>query len=326
MNWLKRGPEIKLSELRMPRFLVDLYYDLDERHLIPVVVILLAGIVALPIAFGHSSGSESEEAEAGVAAPAVPGGTVVAAATPGLHEYSHRLRQLRPKDPFKSPYAGKSETGAGGAAGEGAAASGAPTATVESPPVEVENPPPATGTSSGTGPAPRGEGSGGKGGGKDGSGGGGKGGGTSSGGQGSQPKPDSGQSYLSYTIDVRINPVSPGDGKPSDAKPYVRRGLPELTMLPSRDIPALTYMGPSGDAKKALMVVSSDVTSVFGDSRCVIGSRTCQLLALEPGAPETVVFGPHARTYRVQLLKLTPVESNGLDRAPLGKPKQSKQK
>jgi hypothetical protein len=68
------------------------------------------------------------------------------------------------------------------------------------------------------------------------------------------------------------------------------------------------------------MLVSSDVTSIFGDSACVVGSQTCQLLALEPGLPETVVFGPNARTYRIELLKVRLETTDHLNRAPLGKP------
>ena len=35
MNWMKKGPDLKLSELKIPDFAYDLYYDLKERHLLP---------------------------------------------------------------------------------------------------------------------------------------------------------------------------------------------------------------------------------------------------------------------------------------------------
>ena len=76
--------------------------------------------------------------------------------------------------------------------------------------------------------------------------------------------------------------------------PTVRHDLPELTMLPSRETPAAIFMGPTKDGKKALMLVSSDVQAIFGDAICVVGSETCQLLALEPGLPETFVYGGRA--------------------------------
>ena len=53
-------------------------------------------------------------------------------------------------------------------------------------------------------------------------------------------------------------------------------------------------MGVSKDAKKAVMLVSDKVTGLFGDGVCVVGSEACQLIALEPGLPETVVYGADA--------------------------------
>ena len=57
MNMLKKGPEIKLPDLKVPAPLVDLYYDLRERHLLPLVAVLLVAIVAVPIALSQSSQS-----------------------------------------------------------------------------------------------------------------------------------------------------------------------------------------------------------------------------------------------------------------------------
>jgi hypothetical protein len=93
-------------------------------------------------------------------------------------------------------------------------------------------------------------------------------------------------------------------------------------MLPSRTTPAVVYMGSTKDAKKALMLVSSDVTSIFGDAKCVIGSKTCQLLAMEAGVPETFVYGPAGKTFKIELLKVHLVETKKLNVAPLGKPKK----
>ena len=77
-------------------------------------------------------------------------------------------------------------------------------------------------------------------------------------------------------------------------------------------------MGVTKDGKKALMLVSSNVRRLFGDGVCVVGSETCQLLALEPGLPETFVYGASERTYRIELLKIHLVKTDELQRAPLG--------
>jgi hypothetical protein len=297
MKRLKGGPEIKLPELRVPQFLADLYIDFKDRHLLPVVAILIVGIVAIPLLLGGSSDSSEagSGAEAGASASIAPeskqSALVVAKAAPGLRDYKRRLKHLQPTDPFKPRYttSEQSETGTSESSSEtteaAATTESSSTTTVET-----------GGDESGGGTAP-------------------------SGGQ-SSTEPE--VTFFSYAIDVRVTPVSAGDGKPSEAKPTVRHDLPPLVMLPSRDTPALTYIGPSRDGKKAMMMVSSDVTALFGDSNCIVGSQTCQLLALEPGLPETIVYGPQARTYRIELLKLEIVTSDHLNRAALGKPKPGK--
>lgn len=281
MNPLKKGPEIKLSELRVPQVLEDLYFDLRERHLLPVVVLLIVGIVAVPLLLGGSSGSEEAPppvagASGGTARPT--SSIVVSKEAPALRDYKRRLEHLSAEDPFVQQYTQPEETGAGEGSSESSLEG-------ESAPPPGESVPGESGGS----PAPTDPG-------------------------------DSGLRHYTYTADVRIVPVSV-DGKPSKADPYVRRDLPPLTMLPSRSIPALTYMGTTKDGKKSLMLVSSDVTALFGDSTCVVGSQTCQLLALEPGLPQTVVYGPNARTYRIELLEVHLTVTDELNKAPLGKPR-----
>lgn len=290
-----KGPEIKMPELRLPRFLVDLYHDLDDRHLLPIVVVVVVATIAIPFLLGGSadSGKGSSGTEAGATASAVPGAErsamVVVNEAPRLRDYRRRLKHLDPKDPFKQRFA-KSEK---------AEASAATTSSESSSEVETST----TTESSSTTTT------------------------ESSGGTPSTSESGTTKSkvtYFTYAIDVKVTPVSSGDGKPSKAEPTVRHELPPLVMLPGRDTPALTYIGPSRDGKKAMMLVSSDVTSLFGDSNCIVGSQTCQLLALEPGLPETVVFGPRGRTYRIELLKIQIVTTDHLERALLGKPKQGK--
>jgi hypothetical protein len=279
-----------MPELRVPQVLVDLYHDLDEQHLLPVVAVLIVGIIAIPLLLGGSSASDhgggasgDGGATASVAPQAKRSSLVVAKATPGLRAYKRRLDHLQPTDPFKPKYAAESDAEAGVSSTE----SGESSVTTEA--------------NTGTGPAESGTGG------------------------GSSPESTTGSgktkvTYFTYAIDVRVVPVSAGDGKPSKAEATARRDLPPLVTLPSRDTPALTYIGPSRDGKKAMMLVSSDVTSLFGDSKCTLGSESCQMLALEPGLPETVVFGPQARTYRIELLKVHVELTDHLERAPLGKP------
>lgn len=282
MNFLKKGPELKLSELKVPGFLQDVYYDLKDRHLLPVAAILLVALVAVPIAIsGNSSSSEetppSSTPEAGASQSAVGAGSgeLVAESAPGLRDYRRRLDHQQATDPFKSKAADSTSAAAGGAAAEPESSSGTASGSPESP-------------ESTTYPAPE----------------------PSSGGSPTQSK----LTYYSYAIDVRIS--GGADGK----KATVRKNLPELTMLPSRETPAIVYMGSTADGKKAVMTVSSDVQAIFGDAKCILGSETCQLLALETGLPETFVYGGAGKTYKIELLKIHLVKSNKLNKAPLGKP------
>jgi hypothetical protein len=315
MNWLKKGPELRLSETKIPDFVYDLYYDLKERHLLPLVVVLLVAMVAVPIYVKSSAASSSEEPPhaAPIATAAIVNaggeGIVVARSEPGLRDFKRRLKGARALDPFEQ------KGGAGPSAAESSAGEEAPATEASTPstvvipaeatvvggeptyspretvaPAETPLPPEAAGI----GAEPGVGGTGGK----------------------------TRTRYASHAIDVRIVSVPAGslDAKAKAKKPeaHVRRNLPELTMLPARATPAATFMGMSRDGKKALMLVSSDVVSIFGEANCVIGSQSCQLLALEPGFPETFVYGPQERTFRIELLKINHTLSAKPHRATLG--------
>jgi hypothetical protein len=283
----RSGPEIKMPKVRMPQFLADLYRDLDDRHLMPIVILLVIALIAIPFVLSDSGSEEAGAGDEAVATPSTAPGTqqgklVFVNENPSLRQYKRRLNHLHAKDPFAT-------SGAGGEEAETSSSSESIT--------EIETSTTESSTES-------------------------SGGGNSS----STVQPGSTKStltYFTYAIDVKVTPVS-GDGKPSDGAATVRHELPPLTMLPGRDAPALTYIGPSHDGKKAIMLVSSDVSALFGDSKCVVGSQSCQLLALEPGLPETVVYGGKERTYKIELLKIKLVYSDHLERAPLGDPKKSK--
>lgn len=283
MNFLKKGPELKLSGIKVPGFLQDVYYDLKDRHLLPVAAVLVVAIVAIPIALSQkgSGGVEaSEVGEAGTAqiSTSAQSGQLVAKAAPGLRDYRRRLEHRTPQDPFKARYTSPESTGEG-TGGSSTSEPSSSSATETSIPSESTS----------------GSGSGGS----------------------ETTTTHSKLTYYSYAIDVRVT-----GGSGSDKKTTVRHNLPELTMLPSRDTPAIVYMGATKDGKKAVMTVSSDVQAIFGDAKCALGSERCELLVMEPGLPETFVYGGAGRTYKIELVKIDLVETDKLNRAPLGKPKK----
>ena len=321
MNFLKKGPELKLSAIKVPDFLLDLYLDLKERHLLPVVAVLLIAIVVVPFALTQSGESE-EAAESGGAtasgAGAVEGsGQLVAQSAPQLRKYQRRLSHLTAKDPFVQRYVER-ETGGEVSTTEpeveaGSPEASAPSSEVSVPSYESSSPEPSfsePASEPSPSPAP-----------------------TNPTEPSEEPQGD--LKWFSYAIDVRVvtrgsasdsssaESESSDESEPnSDPKSTVRHNLPELTMLPSRKTPAITYMGSTRDGKKALMLVSSDVKAIFGDARCVIGSQTCQLLAMEPELPETFVYGATGKTYTIELREIHLVRSDKINRAPLGEPEE----
>jgi hypothetical protein len=284
MNMLKKGPDLKLSNLKVPGFLQYIYYDLKDRHLLPLVVLLLVAVVAVPILIGKNSEIE----EAIPPAPIPPAGSnsklVVAKAAPGLREYDRRFDGEVAHDPFQQQYTG-------GGKGEGPGSSGEPPteATIES-----------SGGEGGSESVPSGGSE------------------IPESGGAPEEEPDRGQlTYFSWVIDISVTPGSgAGEGK---SETTVRRSQPQYTSLPSRKVPALTYIGVTKDESRVLMLVSDKVTALYGDAVCVQGSEKCQLLAMEPGFPVTVVYGADSRTYRIELRKIRLVTTDKLNKAPLGK-------
>jgi hypothetical protein len=106
------GPELKMPKLRggemkVPPFLSDLYADLRDRRLLPLVALILVAIVAAPVLLAGDP-PEPEPVPApvvGGSAPAAQSLTVVKA-EPGLRNYKKRLAHRSPTNPFKQRFAG----------------------------------------------------------------------------------------------------------------------------------------------------------------------------------------------------------------------------
>jgi hypothetical protein len=263
----------KLPNVKVPAFAADTYRDLRDRHLLPLVALLIIGIVAVPILLSESSASPDKSSvpnpgggQGGSPAPASVRSVVVSRSAPELRNYHRRLSHRSSADPFKQKYTdtpAEEDSSASSSGEEGEA-----TITSEEQTITTHHE----------------------------------------------------LKYFTYTIDVRITPLN-SEGNSNGKKPTVRRNLPELTPLPARQIPALTFMEPAADAKRAVMLVSDKVEGVFGDNQCASGGETCQLLVLEPGVPETVVYGGAEHTYRIELIQVNFEETDKLTKAPLHKKK-----
>lgn len=275
------GPELKMpsfkgGNVKVPPFLSDLYFDLRERRLLPIVGLILVAIVATPILLGGSS-----EPKATPPAPAPITGSNPAADTlavvkaePGLRNYKKRLAHRTPTNPFKQRFAGptglkEAELNAKSSTTSGSTetgSTGAETGTVE---VEETVTSPSTGNGGGAG---------------------------------------SGHLvFFAFGIDVKIKKtVTEPDGKKSSEEIERQRVLPPAT-LPSDKTQVVTYMGISPKTQKPLLLVSEEVTSVFGETHCLAGSGHCQLIEVEPKIPVTFVYGANDARYKIDIVNVEPV-------------------
>ncbi len=292
MNWLKKGPELKMPKLKKPSlkgprmkgpdlkppaFLADLYYDMRDRRLLPLVALALVAIVAVPFLMGSdpeplppvSDGAAPETGTANVSK------LTVVEATPGLRDYRKRLRGRSATDPFEQQYTEPAGGGSSsGAAGAGSASSSGETLTIEEGSTTVEG---ESGESGGSG----------------------------SGGSG-DARPDTGGAGLRlieyrYTIQVSHTEEIP-DGGRKMSEPQVRRGVRPLAQLPGEKLPLITVAGVNLENGRVYFLVSRDVSSLEGDFTCK--ARTpdgvCELLEVEAGFPFETGYGDDER-YRFKV-------------------------
>jgi hypothetical protein len=272
----------KLSNRQMPKVLTDLYQDLRDRHLLPLVVVLIVAIPAVPLLLSGSGSQPAPSAGAAAVPPAEGTGAqlTVVSDNPGLRDYKRRLSHLQEKNPFKESFTAP-QVGGANLGTTTTSTTSTPTSTTTSTSAsggDLPSSPPASGQTVPYAPAP----------------------GTPSsnpgnGGGHGPSKVRVETKLVSYEVDVRV-------GVPGKTKP--RRGVRELTMLPNEKNPVAVFMGISGDGKRAMFLVTSEVTATFGDVRCGFGDSSCQLVELTPGAPVTFTYGADDKRYQITVLKI----------------------
>jgi len=298
------GPELKkpdLSSLKVPPVLRDLYQDLHDRRLLPLVALILVAIVATPFLLG--GGGEEEEPSL---APSVPleastsssadESLAVVPAMPGLRDYRKRLRHRKSHNPFKPHYTGPVLAGTQlGGSTETTTTTTETTTTESSSSATVESSPAPPSTSSGgsSGGAPPEPGNG------------------NSGGNG---KGDSGTTgtdqltFYAFAIDVKITKTkTEADGSKSKPEEIEKERVVPPVALPGEKTQVVTYMGISPKTTKPLLLVSEEVESVFGETECLAGNGRCQLIEVEPRMPVTFVYGESKVRYKIVVQKIYPV-------------------
>jgi hypothetical protein len=294
------GPELKkpdLRSLKVPAGLEDLYQDLRDRRLLPLIALILVAIIATPFLLGGGSDEDlTPDAEVPLEAStsSAPGTSLpVVEAQPGLRDYRKRLRHRRSHDPFKPQYTGPVLAGTqlGGSSEttaittETTTSESSGSATVESPPAPA---PSSSGGSSGGAPAEHGSGN--------------------AGGDGSGNAGNDQLTFYAFAIDVKITKTTTEpDGKKSKPEEIEKDRVLPPAALPGEKTQVVTYMGISPETKKPLFLVSEEVESVFGETDCLAGSGRCQLIEVEPKMPVTFVYGENKARYKVVVKKIEAV-------------------
>ena len=288
MKRLKAGPELKMPKLKVPDFLVDLYWDLRDRHLLPLVILAIVAIVAVPFLLGGGSKQAPPPPTAGLgAAPSPePAGSklTVVEAKPGLRDYRKRLRHDSPTDPFKQRFTSPDLKGAklGGGGEEGPSSSSSITTSTSTSATKVTR----TESSNGTTTTEV----------------------TEANGEPGSPAETPGLTLFTFAIDVQITKTTTtADGGKDKGEPEIKHRVIPPSPLPGEKAQAVTYMGISPTTRRPFFLVGEGVSGIFGEGKCLSGLNTCQLIELELGMPETFVFGPGDTRYKINVLKVEPV-------------------
>jgi hypothetical protein len=252
---------------KVQKFFEDVVYDLRSRGLLPVAILLVVAMVAVPVLITRGSSdtpAPSLQPTAGLGESAPEAQTAVISYNPGIRDYKRRLNQLSSKDPFRQQFA------------QPAADASKLTTT--------NNAVPAPDAGSGSGAASTGS----TGSDTTVSGGGGTGGG--------KKKKQGSKTTYSYSVNVMAGDVN------TTLTPF--KNVASLTPLPSQSTPVVVYYGLSDDNRQALFLVSNKVDALSGPGTCVPAPDDCSLLALAAGQSEDLHYTQDGKTYRVVLAEI----------------------
>jgi hypothetical protein len=275
------------SEVKVPRAVEDLYRDLRDRKLLPIVALLLVAIVAVPFLLSSSSETPTvnppSAADDVVVAPEAQ--SAVLAQDPGLRNYQQRLDSLKATNPFEQQY----QITAAPADGEGAGG------LVGGDSTGLTSPSTSGSTGGGSTSTP-----------------------PSSGG-GTDTAADA------VTEDTTIDVDETVEGAPESTLLTFRTDLhygPEGDVKASKNVKLLHLLEPVGafiggtqNGKSAAFAMSSHVAAVTGEGKCAPDPGTCDFLLLEEGKSAGITYQPAdggpAVVYRLAVDDLRLVEQTG---------------
>jgi hypothetical protein len=257
-----KRPELKFDkpEIKVPAVVEDLYRDLRDRRLLPIVALLLVAIVAVPIALSASGGTRASTAAPTaeiVSAEAPEAQAAVLADNPGLRDYRERLDELKAQNPFDQQFETSglegtevesgTETLDTVSSGGGDVATGTDTAGSTSTSSSGATSTSSPDTSSGSGSVDS---------------------------DGSTTEPE--VLFYSFKADLQY-------GLEGDVKEH--RNVKYLDMLS----PVGTFLGASINRETAVFGLSSSVVAVTG-GECVPSPDACDFLSLEKGKSAVLAY------------------------------------
>jgi hypothetical protein len=243
-----KGPGKPKAGPKPPKFAADLYADLRDHRLLPLVALLIVAIAAVPFLLGgdDEEASPSPPPPAASAAEASQAGFTVVPAPDVLRDYRKRLADREPRDPFQTPFANAEASDAGTAAGSVDAAGS-------------ESPPSAASSESGTGAAA----------------------------ESGSSESSAGERTTETSTGVVIERELKGYVIDFDAGFVEQRkaGVAEnlsahddvapVAQLPNKENPVVAFIGLSSDHEKALFLMTADVTAYYGKGHCAFDKQAC---------------------------------------------------
>jgi hypothetical protein len=270
-----KGPELKMPDLKVPQFAADVYYDLRDRRLLPLVGLVVVAIIAVPFLLGEDAQVRPSTVDDTGQPPiaTTEARLTVVPDTPELRDYRVRLQGRTSTDPFKQRYTGLPEEAQLKSVEVTPSGGSAASSSVESVPdtgadgAGATTPVPSPGSSAGSGTQ--------------------------------DDDLEDGRLY-GFRPDLRFGVAGSGQLK-------LYRELPLGSLLPQAK-PVLLFVGVTQNGNRALFSVVPEVTQVRGDGDCVGGSTNCQILSMQAGQAVTLVTEQPGRTFRLKLEKIEFVE------------------